>query len=852
MMDSLFSVEEMHTSPAHNINLGCAKCGLTARCRSPKMEPAGQGRKRILLIGRAPRPTEDQIGIPFSGDLGRLVERTLAADGIDMDRDCIRTYAVRCHPPHTTPTEANILHCRKYLYQLIEKMQPRKIITFGHTALKAVSGLKFSIGALNRWTGYAIPDQDLKTWVFPISDPMDVLTEEGKTNRNGVVDERMQNAAVRLWFEKHLKAAIRHKDVFIPHGLRGQIKILRDPEEIVVLLQHMMQGKDPKAIDYETTGLKPFNIGHRIVSASISDGEIGYAFMFRDPSVIETWRALLRSGIPLMAHNLKYEMLWSEVMLDTPIANPYYCTMQAAHVLDNTKGVTGLKFQAYAKLGVAYADQVASFLKPLPADKERDGGNAINQIEKCPQNLLLTYGGEDSLYMYKLWEFQKEAGIEGSYAEAFSLIMRTIPHFKEMEKNGIQADREHYVNERKKLVVRVNELDVALHQFKDVPDTFNPGSPTQIAKLLYDGFGYSLPGNPDGPRSTTDATLEKMGTPFTEKLREWRKWRMVVTRYMNGFIREIGLDGRIHCSFNMNTVSSYRSSSSGPNFHGIPKRDTEMMLITRSGLRPHPGHHFVELDFKSIEVGVSCCYHRDPRMIEYCRDPNTDMHRDMACEIFFREIEDFTQDHMKKLLKDERFMAKNGFVFPQFYGDYYGNNAIAIWDMASDSTKAHLADHGIVSLKDMTAHMQRIEQAFWTDRFPVYAEWKEENWRRYQERGVIDFYTGFRCEGIFSRNQTNNLATQGTAFHVNLETIDYMLTAMAGRESKALGQIHDSVEMSVPPHEVELLYGVVGEALVKLEDRWSDWLVTPLVVEAEIGPVDAPWPEIVEDRVIST
>jgi len=45
----------------------CGSCGLFKTCESPKMEPYGQGRSRVLVVGEAPGQTEDEEGRPFIG-----------------------------------------------------------------------------------------------------------------------------------------------------------------------------------------------------------------------------------------------------------------------------------------------------------------------------------------------------------------------------------------------------------------------------------------------------------------------------------------------------------------------------------------------------------------------------------------------------------------------------------------------------------------------------------------------------------------------------------------------------------------------------------------------------------------
>lgn len=112
---------------------------------------------------------------------------------------------------------------------------------------------------------------------------------------------------------------------------------------------------------------------------------------------------LANPDIGKMAHNMKFEETWSAVRLRQPVKNWVWDSMQAAHILDNRPGVTGLKFLTYVHFGVVdYSSEVTPYLKSASKD-----GNAINRIYellKKPggQEKLLTYCGWDSIWQYRL------------------------------------------------------------------------------------------------------------------------------------------------------------------------------------------------------------------------------------------------------------------------------------------------------------------------------------------------------------------------------------------------------------------------------------------------------------------
>ena len=78
------------------------------------------------------------------------------------------------------------------------------------------------------------------------------------------------------------------------------------------------------------------------------------------------------------------------------------------------------------------------------------------------------------------------------------------------------------------------------------------------------------------------------------------------------------------------------------------------MKTCRGALYPRPGHQFVEIDFKSIEVSISCAYHKDSTMIRYMKNKDSDMHADMAKQIFIIDKIDKPIQHMPYFVKVQR------------------------------------------------------------------------------------------------------------------------------------------------------------------------------------------------------
>ena len=105
----------------------------------------GNFRSKIMLIGEGPGQKEDEIGKPFMGDAGKLLNKMLAA--IDIKRESIYiTNVVNYRPPNNRkPTTAEINKYSKFLYEHISIINPKILIIMGGTAMEALIGNNFKI-----------------------------------------------------------------------------------------------------------------------------------------------------------------------------------------------------------------------------------------------------------------------------------------------------------------------------------------------------------------------------------------------------------------------------------------------------------------------------------------------------------------------------------------------------------------------------------------------------------------------------------------------------------------------------------------------------------------------------------
>ena len=98
-----------------------------------------------MVIGEAPGSDEDRLGKPFVGVSGKLLDKMLAAIGLDRETVYI-TNVLNWRPPgNRKPTPAEVALSLPFLQRHIELVDPKLILLSGDSAMRAVTGSKEGI-----------------------------------------------------------------------------------------------------------------------------------------------------------------------------------------------------------------------------------------------------------------------------------------------------------------------------------------------------------------------------------------------------------------------------------------------------------------------------------------------------------------------------------------------------------------------------------------------------------------------------------------------------------------------------------------------------------------------------------
>jgi DNA polymerase-1 len=209
-----------------------------------------------------------------------------------------------------------------------------------------------------------------------------------------------------------------------------------------------------------------------------------------------------------------------------------------------------------------------------------------------------------------------------------------------MERRGIEADRD-YLGELEGMFAA--DVKHAIEEAHSAVGTqFNLGSPKQLQEVLFDQLGLPTKGIKKTKTGyTTDAdALQSLVEKATNdqqrgalvailRHRDVSKLRSTV----EGLIKTVGEDSRIHSTFNQMVAATGRLSSTDPNLQNIPVRTDEGRRI-RKAFIAGPGYDsLLTADYSQIEMRVMAHLSGDEALIE-AFNSGEDLHSSVAARVF--------------------------------------------------------------------------------------------------------------------------------------------------------------------------------------------------------------------------
>jgi DNA polymerase len=137
-------------------------CGLR-RTAKQLVFAAGNPQARVMFVGEAPGREEDLEGLPFVGRSGQLLDRVMAAIGLDRSNAYIANVIPWRPPGNRTPTPQETQICLPFTQRQIELADPDILVCLGGPSAQTLLGIKEGIRrARGRWHAYHTGTREIR------------------------------------------------------------------------------------------------------------------------------------------------------------------------------------------------------------------------------------------------------------------------------------------------------------------------------------------------------------------------------------------------------------------------------------------------------------------------------------------------------------------------------------------------------------------------------------------------------------------------------------------------------------------------------------------------------------------
>ena len=210
----------------------------------------------------------------------------------------------------------------------------------------------------------------------------------------------------------------------------------------------------------------------------------------------------------------------------------------------------------------------------------------------------------------------------------------------DMTRTGVLVDKDGIEQFGVKLREELEQVLTRIHM-ETGSATFNPNSPKQLGEMLFDTMGLPHGKKTQRGWSTDAETLEALRDyPLVEDILQYRAYQKLNSTYVEGLLKVIAEDGRIHTRFNQTEARTGRLSSDNPNLQNIPIR-TELGSQLRAYFVARPGCVLVDADYSQIELRILAHVTGDEHM-QQAFLTGEDIHRSTAAKIYDLPLEQVT------------------------------------------------------------------------------------------------------------------------------------------------------------------------------------------------------------------
>ena len=412
-------------------------------------------------------------------------------------------------------------------------------------------------------------------------------------------------------------------------------------------------------------------------------------------------------------------------------------------------------------------------------------------------------------YLYKKGMAQLEAdGMLPLWRDVELPLTRVLAS---MEHTGVQVDPDGIRQFGEKLTGRIAELQAQIYEYAG--QEFNIGSPKQLGVILFEQLGLPAKKKTKTGYSTNAEVLEELRGrhPIVSSILEYRQYTKLQSTYVDGLLKTIAADGRIHTNYKQTETRTGRISSTEPNLQNIPVR-TSLGREMRKFFTAKEGCVLLDADYSQIELRLMAHLSGDKAMQEAFRS-GADIHTATAAKVFDMP-EDFVTPEMRSAAKAVNF------------GILYGMGAFSL-------------------SKDI--HVTKAKAQKYIDdylgSFPKVSTFLEETVENAKKNGYVCTMLGRRryVPELNAKNKmlqaagkriAMNTPVQGTAADLIKLAMVHVYDRLAREvpSAKLLLQVHDELIVEVPFADADAAAKVLHEEMLGVAQ-----LAVPLTADVNRG-----------------
>lgn len=383
----------------------------------------------------------------------------------------------------------------------------------------------------------------------------------------------------------------------------------------------------------------------------------------------------------------------------------------------------------------------------------------------------------------------------------------------EMEILGITVDANRLEIMKVEFAERLRAIEQKIYEVAG--EEFNLNSPKQLGVILFEKMGLPVIKKTKTGYSTAVDVLEQLReqAPIVDDILVYRQIAKIQSTYVEGLLKMIQQDGRVHTRYVQALTQTGRLSSVDPNLQNIPIRLEEGRKIREAFIPGKEDWLIYSSDYSQIELRVLAHISNDEHLKQAFLE-GQDIHTSTAMRVF--GIEDASQvtPNMRRDAKAVNF------------GIVYG-----------------ISDYGLSQNLGITRKeaQQYIDTYF--ERYPGVKEYMESIVRDAKDTGYVDtlFHRRRYLPDINSRNFNLRSFAERTAINSPIQgsaadVIKIAMIHLAKRlkeeklEANMLLQVHDELVFEVPQSELETLDKIVKESMEHAVD-----LQVPLTTDSSWG-----------------